>query len=243
MNKILALIYGAVCYLVFFATFLYSIGFVGNLLVPKSIDSGAQSDFTNAIITNLLLLSLFAVQHTVMARPAFKNWWTRIIPFVIERSTYVLLSSVVLIVLFWLWQPMTTVIWSVDNATGRGVLWALFAAGWLIVLISTFLISHFELFGLSQVYRYLTGQEARSIGFETPSLYQYVRHPIMLGFVIAFWATPDMSLGHLIFAIMTTAYILIAIQFEENDLVKAHGESYSIYQRQVSMIVPWPFRK
>ena len=243
MSRILAVFYGAIAYLIFFVTFLYALGFVGNLVVPKSIDSGVAGSFAQSLLIDVLLLGIFAVQHSVMARPAFKRWWTQFVPQAVERSTYVLLSSLALILLFWLWQPMNGVIWSVDNAAGRNVIWALFWLGWVIVLTSTFLINHFDLFGLRQVYLYSRGREYTQIGFRTPFLYGLVRHPIMLGFIIAFWATPDMSVGHLVFAITTTLYILIALQFEEHDLVSYHGVAYEEYRRQVSMILPFPRKK
>lgn len=243
MGRILALLYGAVSYLIFLATFLYSIGFVGNLLVPKSIDSGTSGSIGLAILTNVILLSIFAVQHSVMARPAFKKWWTKLVPEPIERSTYVLLSSLALALIFWQWQPMDGAIWDIQNSAGRNVMWALFWLGWLIVLISTYLINHFDLFGLRQVYLFMKGREYTHPTFKTPFLYKLVRHPIMLGFIVAFWATPYMSSAHLLFAIITTAYIIVALQFEERDLVSFHGDAYTEYKQKVSMILPIPKKK
>lgn len=243
MSRLLAFVYGVLCYLLFFVTLLYAIGFIGNLVVPKSIDSGIPVSYALAIPVNLVLLAIFAIQHSVMARPAFKRWWTQYVPPSIERSTYVLLSSLALILLYWLWKPMPEVIWHVDNTAGRYVLWALFWAGWVLVLISTFLISHFDLFGLRQVYLNLKNRPYSPPPFKDPLLYRIVRHPIMLGFIIAFWATPHMSAGHLLFAIGTTAYIIIALQLEERDLVAHHGEDYEEYRKRVSMLIPIPKKK
>ena len=239
MNKVLSFLYGVVCYAVFFLAFLYAIGFVGNLVVPKSIDSGPESSRAQSLIVNLVLLGLFAVQHTIMARPAFKRWWTKIVPVQVERSTFVLAASLLLLLLYWRWSPMPAVIWSVEDPAGKALLLGLFWLGWLTVLLSTFIVNHFDLFGLRQVWLHLRSQEYHHVKFQTRSLYRYIRHPIMLGFIIAFWATPQMTAGHLLFAAATTAYIFIGIQFEEHDLVQLLGKNYADYRRRVPMLIPF----
>jgi protein-S-isoprenylcysteine O-methyltransferase Ste14 len=235
----LVLGYGALSYLIFLVVFLGAIGFVGNLMVPKSIDFGPNVPLAEALAVNVLLLGLFAVPHSVMARPGFKRWWTRLVPPPVERSTYVLLSSLLLALLFWQWRPMPEAVWDMQQPVARTALWLLFSAGWLVVLLSTFLIDHFDLFGLRQVYLYATGKPYVPPPFRTPALYRVVRHPIMFGFVVAFWATPTMTWGHLVFAVLTTVYIIIGVQLEERDLLAAYGSVYEEYRQQVSMLVPW----
>ena len=236
-RRIVAFLYGVVCYLAFFATFLYAIGFIGNFVVPKSIDSGPHRSFTYALAVNAALLGLFAIQHSLMARQWFKRAWTRLVPAAVERSTYVLFSSVALLVLFWKWEPMGRVVWNVESGTGQILLYVLYAAGWLTVLVATFLINHFDLFGLRQVWLHLVGRQYTKIGFRTPGPYRYVRHPLYVGWLIVFWSAPLMTSAHLVFAIATTAYILLAIQFEERDLARSHQE-YAEYRRRVPMILP-----
>jgi protein-S-isoprenylcysteine O-methyltransferase Ste14 len=238
MNRLLGLIYGVLMYGVFLATFTYAICFVGNIAVPKTIDSGAESPLLLAVAINALLLVAFAIQHSVMARQGFKRVWTQVVPRQLERSTYVLAASLVLMLLLWQWRPIPQTVWELHGAAAT-VLSVTFWLGWAILLTSTFLINHFELFGLKQVWTYLRQNEHTETKFRTPSLYKVVRHPLYLGFVIAFWSAPRMSLGHLIFAIATTGYILLGIYFEERDLVKAHGEAYRKYRERVPMLVPF----
>ncbi|MBU8977600.1 MULTISPECIES: methanethiol S-methyltransferase [unclassified Lysobacter] len=237
MKRSLILLYGVFCYAVFFATFLYAIGFVGNLWVPKAMDSPRETSLAAALTINLGLLALFALQHSVMARPAFKRAWTRVIPESAERSTYTLLSSLALIVLFWQWRPLGGVVWDVQNEAGRALLLAACAFGWMLVLVSTFLINHFDLFGLRQVWLQFRGRPYTPLPFKTPGPYRLVRHPLYVGWFFAFWATPTMTVTHLVFALMTTAYILVAIRLEERDLIDALPE-YATYRREVPMLVP-----
>ena len=230
--------FGVASYAMFFATFLYAIGFVGNFGVPRTIDGPLQGSLAAAILINLGLLGLFAVQHSVMARQGFKGWLTRFVPEPAERSTYVLASSAALLLLFWQWQPMGGVVWDLESTVARGVAYGIFALGWATILFCTFLINHFDLFGLRQVWLALLDRPYTPLRFTTPSLYRVVRHPLYVGWLLAFWATPTMTATHLLFAVATTAYILIAIQLEERDLVRAHGESYLAYRRRVPMLIP-----
>jgi len=240
MKKVIILVYGLIAYLVFLISFLYAIAFVGDFLVPKTINSETESSLLSAIITNVVLLSVFAIQHSVMARPAFKAWWTKIIGKPAERSTYILLTSLALLLLFWKWQAINTVVWEVNNNVLAMILLGIAALGWLIVLLSTFMINHFELFGLTQIFNNFKNRTSPTATFQTNYLYKIVRHPIMLGFIIAFWATPLMTLGHFLFAVITTLYILIAVKFlEEKDLRISLGKDYEKYQQKVPMIIPF----
>ena len=239
MSRFIAFLYGLACYALFFVTFLYAIGFVMDLAVPKTIDSGTVVPSAQALIVNLLLMSVFAVQHSVMARRQFKAWWTQFVPPQVERSTYVLLASLALVLLFWQWRPMPAPVWQIADPYLAMAVTALSFVGWLIVLTSTFLINHFELFGLQQVVNNLAGRSASAARFRTPLYYKFVRHPLYLGFIIAFWAAPTMTVGRLLFAAVTAAYILVGIMLEERDLVELFGDEYRRYRQRVSMLVPW----
>ena len=238
-SKFIAFLYGMASYLIFFVTILYAIGFVMGLVVPKGIDTGSVSSMTEAIVVNLLLMSLFAVQHSVMARKGFKAWWTKYVPKPVERSTYVLTASLCLLLLFWQWRPIPAVVWQVDNPDLAAAVAMLSLGGWGLVFTSTFLINHFELFGVSQVANHLVDREVPAPKFRTPLLYKFVRHPIYLGFIIAFWAAPVMTVGHLMFAAVTTAYIMVGIWLEERDLIEMFGDQYREYKQRVSMLIPW----
>jgi protein-S-isoprenylcysteine O-methyltransferase Ste14 len=239
MGKLIALLYGLVAYFLFAVSIVYAIGFVTGLVVPRTIDSGPAGPPMQAIIVNLLLMGLFAVQHSVMARPQFKKWWTQFVPQTIERSTYVLFSSLALLLLFWQWQPLPAVVWQVSNPLAADLLLGIGLFGWVLVFISTFLINHFELFGLHQVANNLVGKPMPAMRFRTPLFYNVVRHPIYLGFIIFFWATPVMTAGHLLFAAVTTAYIFVGIALEEHDLMAVFGDEYRRYRQRVAMIVPF----
>jgi len=239
MRRFIVFLYGLAAYLVFFVTILYAIGFVSGLGVPKTIDTGPVVPLTEALLVNLLLMSLFAVQHSVMARKEFKQWWTQYVPKSVERSTYVLLASLALLLLFWQWRPIPAVIWQIADPQIAMTVTALSLTGWVLVFTATFLINHFELFGLHQVVNNLVGRDMPAAGFRTPVLYKVVRHPIYLGFIIAFWVTPTMTAGHMLFAAVTTAYIFVGILLEERDLVELFGDEYRRYRERVAMLVPW----
>jgi methanethiol S-methyltransferase len=239
MGRVIAFLYGLASYVVFFVAFLYAVGFVSGLVVPKTIDSGTEVPLGEAVIVNLVLMSIFAIQHSVMARKQFKRWWTRFVPKSVERSTYVLFASLALILLCWQWRPLPAVVWHVDTPSIALALTGLAFAGWLTVLSSTFLINHFELFGLHQVANNLIGRPMPAPRFYTPLFYNFVRHPIYLGFIVAFWAAPTMTAGHLLFAAVTTAYIFVGIVLEERDLVALFGDEYRRYKERVSMLIPW----
>jgi protein-S-isoprenylcysteine O-methyltransferase Ste14 len=243
MKKTMFLLYGIISYFAFFGTILYAIGFVGNLVVPKTIDGEPQTSLVAALLINASLLLLFALQHSIMAKPAFKRWWTRIIPAELERSSFVLLSSLCLMLLIWQWQPAGGIVWSVKNESLKAILHILYLTGWGIVFISTFLINHFDLFGLRQVWLYFTGKPYTELPFRLPGLYQLVRHPLYLGFLIAFWSTPVMTVAHLLFAVLTTGYILTARRFEEIDLVTHFGEKYRNYKKWAPMLIPFSKRR
>jgi len=238
IRRVTIFTYGVVSYAVFFASFLYAVGFVGGFVVPRTVDGPLEGSLLGALAIDLGLLALFAVQHSVMARPAFKRWLTRFVPTAAERSTYVLASSIALLLLFWQWRPIGGVVWHVESPVGQAVAYTVFAVGWATVLACTFLINHFDLFGLRQVWLELRGEPYTNLKFGTPGPYKVVRHPLYVGWLLAFWGTPTMTATHLLFAVMTTAYILIAIQLEERDLVAAHGERYAEYRRSVPMLIP-----
>jgi protein-S-isoprenylcysteine O-methyltransferase Ste14 len=240
MKRFLVFVYGVASYVVSLGVFLYLAGFLGNLFVPRSIDAAPVGPLWEALVVNTFLLGVFALQHSVMARPGFKAWWTRIVPQPAERSTYVLFSNLALVLLFWQWRPMGGVIWEVRDPTARDIWHGLYAAGWLIVLGTTFLLNHFDLFGLRQVWLYLCGKPYTPLGFKTPGPYKAVRHPLYVGWLIVFWATATMTTAHLVFAVGMTLYILVAIRFEERDLVEHLGEAYAEYRRTVPMLIPLP---
>ncbi len=237
MKRLLVLLYGVLSYAVFFASFLYAIGFIGNFIVPRSIDAATVDPLGRALAIDVALLGLFALQHSIMARPAFKRWWTRIVPAAAERSTYVLFSSLALLLLFWQWRPIGAIVWDVQDETARAVIYGAYAFGWILLLFVTFLINHFDLFGLRQVWLYFRRRPYTDIPFRTPSLYKVVRHPLYVGWLFIFWSAPTMTAAHLLFAVLTTAYILIAIRFEEHDLTQAFPE-YAEYRRRVPMLIP-----
>ncbi len=243
LSRVFILLYGVFCYFAFLLTCAYAVGFIGNIFLPKSLDSNGQESLVTALLIDVALLGIFALQHSVMARQQFKAWWTQLIPKPIERSTYVLCSSLALILVFWQWRPIGITIWQFDNLVAQIIFYSLFTLGWIIVLVSSFLINHFDLFGLRQVYLYFEEKEYTPLKFETPAFYEYVRHPLYVGWLLVFWMTPMMTVSHLVFALVTTIYILVAIQLEEKDLVDIHGEKYKNYRRQVPMLIPFIGKK
>jgi protein-S-isoprenylcysteine O-methyltransferase Ste14 len=243
VTRILFFVYGCLAYLLFLATFLYAVAFVGGFAVPTRLDGPATTDLLPALAVDTALLGVFAVQHSIMARRWFKRWWTQIVPWAIERSTYVLAASLALDLLFWQWRPLGGIVWSVDSPALRSFVWAIFAYGWLQVLAMTFYINHFDLFGLRQVWLHLVGRHYTRVSFTTPAPYRFVRHPLYVGFLLAFWAAPTMTVAHLVFALLTTAYIVVAIQFEERDLAHEHGAPYQEYRRRVPMLFPRLLRR
>ena len=243
MAGLVAVLYGIVAYSFSLVALLYLIGFIGNFIVPKSIDVGAHGPLMQSLVIDAALIGLFAIQHSVMARQGFKRWWTQIVPPAVERSTYVLSTSIVLLILFWLWQPVPATVWTVSDPTAAAVITGIFWLGWVVLLASTFLIDHFELFGLSQVFARLLGRRLAAASFRAPLFYRYVRHPIYLGVTLAVWATPNMTVGHLLFAVLVTGYILLGIRLEEHDLIEQFGDQYRSYRQQAAMLVPTPGRR
>jgi protein-S-isoprenylcysteine O-methyltransferase Ste14 len=243
MGRVISFFCGIIAHTGFVGVFLYLIGFLGNFAVPKSIDSGQTEPFGQALLINFILLGIFGIQHSVMARQGFKRWWTKIVPPHIERTTYVLISDLLVVLLLWQWRPMTGVVWDVEHTLGRLALWGLFGAGWLIVVLASFMTDHFDLSGTRQVYLHLRGRDYSPLKLKATGFYKYMRHPLMLGWITAFWSTPHMTVGHLVFAVGTTTYILIAIPIEERDLVRFHGKAYENYRRQVPVLIPFKVLK
>jgi protein-S-isoprenylcysteine O-methyltransferase Ste14 len=243
MAGLVTLIYGIVAYACALGALLYLVGFVGNLVVPKSIDSGTTGALVPSLIVDTALIGLFAIQHSVMARQGFKRWWTRIVPPPVERSTYLVFTGLALLILYWQWRPIPTPVWTVESSAAAGVVDGIFWLGWVVLVASTFMLNHFEMFGLSQVFARLFGKPLADARFRTPLLYRHVRHPIYLGVLLAVWATPAMTVGHLLFSMMITGYILVAIQFEERDLIQQFGDQYRRYRQRASMLIPVPGRK
>ncbi|MCC6695577.1 MAG: isoprenylcysteine carboxylmethyltransferase family protein [Candidatus Hydrogenedentes bacterium] len=237
-GRIIVFLYGTLCYIMFLGVFLYAIGFIGNIMVPNSLDAEPRLSFWTALAINVALLAVFALQHSIMARKSFKKWWTRYVPKAAERSTYVLFTNVALALMFWQWQPMGGTVWAIEHPAGKAIMYGVFAFGWLIVLASTFMINHFDLFGMRQVWLHLRGKEYTPLKFRTPFFYKHIRHPLYLGWFCAFWGTPTMSMAHFVFAVMTTAYILIAIQLEERDLMNEHGRKYMEWRKITPMFIP-----